>query len=1387
MIFTDKMKNMKIYKIPTFLPTMDGNKKKNSAITLLTPNYESSKKLLNHPLFVNKLRYNSYYLDKDVSFLINDKNIEEAVYNEEYSVYQLLTEISSEKRNSLKDSDFGIPSKRKFPLDTEKRVRSAIKFFNYVDKEDEEELASNIKKAMKKFGINDVQVGEKNRFKNYYNESVALTESIMKNEKDILYNKDKFEYGEINLCFITGHSGSGKSTMGDNDKSSECYSLDDVLYSERFSDSNFKEYGDLIYTFFKTSGKKYRIPFKENRREWREKNGFKDKYKDYFGPLTNDFIKYSMKYANSHKDKKYIVEGIQILEYCEPEQFKDYAFYIKGTSMLVSKYRAKKRSGKTNTLKNYLFDEKQLNKFRDYFKKRSETILECKEEPLDNESVILEYKNNISFDSSFSLVKKIVDSLTKEELSHICTGEFKDSPYIIYREVLSVNNKPAAFIDIYSIPKEMNKDEAVIVVACNPKFRKNGYVELLVERAIPIIKKENKIKYLYWETDKSNKASSNIAKKFKFKKAKNFDENDDNYVINLSESYIEESSVKSNFIDNNDFIYNFDKWNNTNNNILYITGMSGSGKSTLSEDLAEKYNAYYVELDYVVLWFMDKYIKKGKQQNVYDKLETLCPQATEFLTSLNLSKYKYRDWNDVKGLAKISRAYISWFENKFANDGNKYIICGAFIFQFIPYDMLIGKPLIIKQNNIFKTLVRRTKREISDAENFKDWMHKLIKHIKMSKNLTYNNTKNQIDVIQNYLSTYNEADDVYLNSIEESNKKIYRYTSNGIGIYEALKNKLGKTEWEKLLKSGELSWLPKPPNKYSKSNRSYFTKLGKEEFEKRNLDLFKNNLDDISLEIIDINNNNIVYKDKYQIITEDVDVLEKSDVLFLSNITPENIVKAYKQLGVSLPDKVACKVHSGEDGNQNYLRPELWSDLINYVNGTVVECNTAYEGARNTTEKHKELIKKHGWDQFDVDIMDEDFDFELPIEKHNIIDKNYVGSHMRNYSSMVVLSHFKGHPMGGFSGALKQLSIGCASSRGKKYIHGFGNADRGDQILADFKGEPTDTNEQLSFINAMADAASSVHNFFKDNIVYINIMSNISVDCDCVAHAEDPCMKDIGILISKDPVAIDKACIDLVYNSNDPGKKHLIERIESRGALNIFNACKNIDFGNTKYNLINLDAEESNDVSNEYANPDNIFELIEKNNSKNIVFDLGGVLLEDGIWRDLIKKAYPDLRDDEIEIFINTYQDFINKSDTANFNNARLAFISNFDNSNMKEKALRAFNVLVDTVYPFDYTEQLLKDLQKKGYKLYYLSNWSNYGFNAMKAHGKLNFLKYFNDGLVSYEVGFLKPDKEIYEIFLKKKKLKPEECIFFDDKPDNCSGAKASGIQSYIWYVSNN
>ena len=295
----------------------------------------------------------------------------------------------------------------------------------------------------------------------------------------------------------------------------------------------------------------------------------------------------------------------------------------------------------------------------------------------------------------------------------------------------------------------------------------------------------------------------------------------------------------------------------------------------------------------------------------------------------------------------------------------------------------------------------------------------------------------------------------------------------------------------------------------------------------------------------------------------------RSKVYFTREVTPEAVVKLYKALEIHLPGKTAVKVHSGEKGNQNFLRPEFWKPVVDEVQGTIVECNTAYGdaagGVRDHTESHLKLLAEHGWTKFfDVDLMDaEGPDVIWPIPNGKILKENHLGKNIINYDSMLVLAHFKGHPAGGYGGALKQLAIGCASSRGKALIHSAGRTD--DR----FKTWDQHA-DNVVFPEAMADAASSVASHFRGKIAFINVMKNLSVDCDCCVVAEDPCMKDIGILSSLDPIAIDQACIDLVINSTDPGKEHFMERVNSRNGIHTIEAAADLGFGSRKYELIEI-------------------------------------------------------------------------------------------------------------------------------------------------------------------------------------------------------------------------
>ena len=288
--------------------------------------------------------------------------------------------------------------------------------------------------------------------------------------------------------------------------------------------------------------------------------------------------------------------------------------------------------------------------------------------------------------------------------------------------------------------------------------------------------------------------------------------------------------------------------------------------------------------------------------------------------------------------------------------------------------------------------------------------------------------------------------------------------------------------------------------------------------------------------------------------------MEKSKVYFTRDLSPAGAIRAFEALGMKLEGNVGVKLHSGEPGNQNFLRPAFMEDIVKHVNGTIIECNTAYDGGRNTTEAHRKTMLLHGWTEIaDVDIMDAEGEMELPVKGGKHLEVNYVGKNLADYDSLLVLSHFKGHPMGGYGGALKNISIGIASSHGKAYIHGVKDTSK------------IWTADHDSFLECMADAAKSVIDYMDGKMAYVNIMRNMSVDCDCCAVAEDPKIKDIGILSSLDPVALDQACLDLVYASDDEGKADLIKRIESRHGVHTIEAATEIGVGSREYELIDMD------------------------------------------------------------------------------------------------------------------------------------------------------------------------------------------------------------------------
>ncbi|MGI6029277.1 MAG: DUF362 domain-containing protein [Candidatus Heteroscillospira sp.] len=289
--------------------------------------------------------------------------------------------------------------------------------------------------------------------------------------------------------------------------------------------------------------------------------------------------------------------------------------------------------------------------------------------------------------------------------------------------------------------------------------------------------------------------------------------------------------------------------------------------------------------------------------------------------------------------------------------------------------------------------------------------------------------------------------------------------------------------------------------------------------------------------------------------------MNKSTVYFTREISAGALLRIYEALNHPLKGKVAVKISTGEPGGHNFLQPALIAPLVQALNGTITECNTAYGGRRSTSENHRKAIEEHGFTAIaPCDIMDEDGELALPVKNGKHLGKNYVGAHLENYDSMLMLSHFKGHAMGGFGGALKNMSIGVASAHGKAVIHGAGDPKK------------LWTADHDSFLESMAEADSAVMDYMgRENIVYINVANRLSVDCDCDAHPHEPEMADIGIFASLDPVAVDKACVDAVYASPDPGKAALIERMESRNGIHTVDTAFELGLGNKEYEIVSLD------------------------------------------------------------------------------------------------------------------------------------------------------------------------------------------------------------------------
>ena len=293
--------------------------------------------------------------------------------------------------------------------------------------------------------------------------------------------------------------------------------------------------------------------------------------------------------------------------------------------------------------------------------------------------------------------------------------------------------------------------------------------------------------------------------------------------------------------------------------------------------------------------------------------------------------------------------------------------------------------------------------------------------------------------------------------------------------------------------------------------------------------------------------------------------MEKAKVYFTKEITPEAVIKMYKALGKELPGKVAVKVHSGEKGNQNYLRPEFMRPMVEAVNGTIVECNTAYNSSRRHASDHLKTAENHGFAAIaPIDIMDREGETALPVKKGKHINYALVGKNWLNYDFTVVLSHFKGHPSGGFGGALKNMAIGMQSSNGKAWVHTAGKTQEADNWMSVRA-------EQNDFLETMAESSEAIMDYAGDKILYISVANNLSVDCDCVAHPKPVQMADIGIFASLDPVALDRACVDAVHNSTDHGKIHLEQRIADRNGTHLLDYAESLGLGTQKYVLITIE------------------------------------------------------------------------------------------------------------------------------------------------------------------------------------------------------------------------
>ena len=792
----------------------------------------------------------------------------------------------------------------------------------------------------------------------------SMNESNIINQKDIYYNKDKFDSGEINLCFITGYSGSGKSTMARSMQNTklEYYELDDLNQNYKFTDDNLKEYGDLIYSFFKGPGKKYRYHSYEDMQNCT--NPLDDSGDEFDKCVNRDFVKYAMKYANSHKNTKFAIEGIWLYFFFKPEELKDYAVYIKGTSRILSAFRAAKRDSKDadSKTKRFLYSikgtistlynkysiegEKLINKYRNYYSK-----LEKVDESYIEESV--KTRNQIG-NKETKDIQTVISSLDDGSFNDF---KFKD---IVYCDIRYKSKKPIAFI---TIRIKLINDTTVgyVSLAINPKYQKQDIGKSLTEKAVSWFKQERGIQFLEWHCLQDNEASRKLANSAGFREY--IAKSEDEYARYTMESYVEEKL-----------------------NLL----------KKLDEEKVSK-----------------------------EILDTIKPII---LTSQNKSK--------ASKLGLDLKCEITEVDS-------------GMIFILV-LDGPQEKRDTEEARSLLKDLASKCKSKLSDI---------------ISK----------VDI--------------------------------GGGDEGCL----------------------------------FFT-MDKGKIRRKRKDLLEP-------------------------VLEESDIENKSIVFFTKNITPESLLKIYYAMtdpshGVNpLHGNIGVKISTGEYGDHNFLSPSLIKDLVDYLHGVIVECNTAYVGKRNTTEDHWNTVKAHGFlDIANCDIMDEDGDFPLPVKDPYHIKNNYVGSHLKRYDSILMLSHFKGHAMAGYGGALKNMSIGMASSRGKLHIHTAGDSNV-DMMKAD----------RNKFLESMVDADMSVMDYMgRENILYVNVANNLSIG-DYDAHPKDPDISDIGIFASTDPVALDQACIDAVYNHPEEKKRNLINRIKSRNGIHTIECAYEKGLGNREYFILDID------------------------------------------------------------------------------------------------------------------------------------------------------------------------------------------------------------------------